>query len=723
MTVKLLTAPTAINRRSATFNGRSHKIKWKPGKYEYIVLANAILRATDTTPPSGNGDNNPSVDTAPDSLSESVSTDNQSAGDTVTTASVESVPAKFEVGKSYLTRGQHLYKPLQVKVIERGEHYIIVQKFEESYISDSECKIFTDKDGNEYAVIYKSNQIELAEVVSAKYEVESIQQSAGIFASYIAAYDSLVAFIETYDKTLSTKDNNLGKHLKGYRKIARLYKDSAAMVGKSEQPLTGKFEIGGIYPLADICYTVIKRTDKFITFESISNFSAVTGIDTDKKKITRKAVSYNEGHEVVYGVDGMGRLDSMVDLDVYEACFHCRRISDLDTWEIPANAYKNAEFVTVADDYDFDNDAETIDVTAEFKPSTLMIPPVGNTSNESEPTDNQSAGVDEITASVTVEDTLLADDNLGIDENGNEVILNPVRGGIKIKDIKINGESAIVTLENSDITAECYIDQNGNIAHQVYVKNKIRHNCPYPEGDDNFYTVLNLMKPCYATRGIDLTYIHVCNKSCLQYAYNVDDPIVAKGLAEHGLTLEDIWTMSNAAIQKLIEYRDNTTPVKIKKIDLFEDEDFGTIATVVIENSDIIARCCMNNGIIEDFVYLIGIDEYRDEYTVLDIDLRQDVLGTHFEGRKDILIRVSDYNYLKWADSVNDPIVAKGLAEHGLTIEDIWTISNAAIEELIEYRDDTSDNDNDNTTPPAVDTVTTASVEDTVTESAPVPAE
>ena len=491
------------------------------------------------------------------------------------------------------------------------------------------------------------------------------------------------------------------------------------MVGKSEQPLTGKFEIGAIYPLADICYTVIKRTDKFITFESISNFSAVTGVDTDKKKITRKAVSYNEGHEVVYGVDGMGRLDSMVDLDVYEAHFHCRRISDLDPWEIPANAYKNAEFVTVADDYDFDNDAETIDVTAEFKPSTLMIPPVGNTSNESEPTDNQSAGVDEITASVTVEDTLLADDNLGIDENGNEVILNPVRGGIKIKDIKINGESAIVTLENSDITAECYIDQNGNIAHQVYVKNKIRHNCPYPEGDDNFYTVLNLMKPCYATRGIDLTYVHVCNKSCLQYAYNVDDPIIAKGLAEHGLTLEDIWTMSNAAIQKLIEYRDNTPPVKIKNIELFEDDDFETFATVVIENSDIIARCYMVDGVIANHTYLIGQPEDDIGYTVLNIDLIERMFGVYHEGRSTILVNVSDNRYLTYAESVNDPLVAKGLAEHGLTLDDVWAISNAAIQKLIEYRDDTSDNDNDNTTPPAVDTVTTSSVEDTVTESAP----
>ena len=365
----------------------SLRFDYEDGKYEFIKNGEyRILKATqkiiETSAPS-ESDALTIEDTAPDSLSESAPTDNQSAGDTVTTASVESVPAKFEVGKSYLTRGQHLYKPLQVKVIERGEHYIIVQKFEESYISDSECKIFTDKDGNEYAVIYKSNQIELAEVVSAKFEVESIQQSAGIFASYIAAYDSLVAFIETYGKTLSTKDDNLGKHLKGYRKIARLYKDSAAMVGKSEQPLTGKFEIGGIYPSADICYTVIKRSDKFITFESISTFSAATGINRDKKVITRKAVSYSEGHEVILGIDATGRLDSMVDLDVYEARFHCRRISDLEPWEIPADAYKNAEFVTVADDYEFDADNETIDATAEIKPATLMI---------AAPTDNQSSG-------------------------------------------------------------------------------------------------------------------------------------------------------------------------------------------------------------------------------------------------------------------------------------------------------------------------------------------
>lgn len=156
------------------------------------------------------------------------------------------------------------------------------------------------------------------------------------------------------------------------------------------------------------------------------------------------------------------------------------------------------------------------------------------------------------------------------------------------------------------------------------------------------------------------------------------------------------WFISAVNEIKPVEIADNAaedTEVKIKSVAVDEHTGMGIRATVILENSDIVARCYMVDGVIANHTYLIGNPEDDIGYTVLNIDLRENFFGVYHEGRSTILVNVSDNRYLTYVDTVDDPLVAKGLAEHGLTLDDVWAMSNAAIKKLIEYREIYSDVD------------------------------
>lgn len=101
--------------------------------------------------------------------------------------------------------------------------------------------------------------------------------------------------------------------------------DEPAIAGKSkvEENTGAKFEVGKVYVLHDICYTVTKRTEKFVTFKHQTAQSAV--LDYYKEVVTRKAIDFDDdGNEVVYGLSAFGRLESTVDLATYEKLFNCK---------------------------------------------------------------------------------------------------------------------------------------------------------------------------------------------------------------------------------------------------------------------------------------------------------------------------------------------------------------------------------------------------------------
>lgn len=120
------------------------------------------------------------------------------------------------------------------------------------------------------------------------------------------------------------------------------------------------FEVGQIYPMQDICYKVIRRTAKTVTFVHETACSKVLGLNAEK--VTRKTVKYDDnGNEVVCGLSVFGRLEAAVDLHTYEVRFKCKLVEgnefisydwtdvvDVDAEEVTAeeNTADNAEETT-----------------------------------------------------------------------------------------------------------------------------------------------------------------------------------------------------------------------------------------------------------------------------------------------------------------------------------------------------------------------------------------
>jgi len=84
---------------------------------------------------------------------------------------------------------------------------------------------------------------------------------------------------------------------------------------------TAKFEVGTTYVLHDICYEVISRTEKTVTFAHETAYSRLMGLG--QETTTRKKIKYDaNGNEVAY-VETFDFLNSNMELHAYELKYNC----------------------------------------------------------------------------------------------------------------------------------------------------------------------------------------------------------------------------------------------------------------------------------------------------------------------------------------------------------------------------------------------------------------
>ena len=142
------------------------------------------------------------------------------------------------------------------------------------------------------------------------------------------------------------------------------------------ESVIAKFEIGKVYPLHDICYTVIKRTDKFVTFKHQTAMSAVLGYY--KEETTKKAIKHDDkGNEVVYGLGVFGHLDAAIDLETYEHKFNCKLVEGVFinyNWNAEStidvelvDVEDDDELVAIIDEYAVNVEAQEIAIEAEIE--------------------------------------------------------------------------------------------------------------------------------------------------------------------------------------------------------------------------------------------------------------------------------------------------------------------------------------------------------------------
>lgn len=105
-----------------------------------------------------------------------------------------------------------------------------------------------------------------------------------------------------------------------------------------------KFEVGKVYVAKDICYTVINRSNKFVTFEHKTAWAALSGGNDTRK--TRKKFCVEDGVEVVY-ISGISVLKADMTLEIYEKKYNCK--------------YVNGEFIN----WDWSNEIHEVENAAE----------------------------------------------------------------------------------------------------------------------------------------------------------------------------------------------------------------------------------------------------------------------------------------------------------------------------------------------------------------------
>ena len=86
--------------------------------------------------------------------------------------------------------------------------------------------------------------------------------------------------------------------------------------------MTKKFEVGKVYVVHDICYTVIKRTEKFVTVKYQTAASMILG--TYSEATTRKMIKFDDNGNEALKVSEVNFLQAINDLETYESRFNCK---------------------------------------------------------------------------------------------------------------------------------------------------------------------------------------------------------------------------------------------------------------------------------------------------------------------------------------------------------------------------------------------------------------
>ncbi|MBQ9487278.1 MAG: hypothetical protein IJU91_05710, partial [Selenomonadaceae bacterium] len=104
---------------------------------------------------------------------------------------------------------------------------------------------------------------------------------------------------------------------------------------------TAKFEVGTTYVLHDICYEVISRTEKTVTFAHETACSRLMGLG--QEATTRKKIKYDaNGNEVAY-VETFDFLNSNMELHAYELKYNCVCVFGVTGYDFVSYNWSNEE--------------------------------------------------------------------------------------------------------------------------------------------------------------------------------------------------------------------------------------------------------------------------------------------------------------------------------------------------------------------------------------------